>query len=233
MQAPKKRTLGEAAYERLRSMILIGDLRPGSRLTETELAPRLEVSRTPLREALRRLDRDGLVTGKPRHGYYVRKLDLKALEDACDVREVLDSYAAQCAAEIITESGKARLRDLVQRCEALAENLERDMESLAEELQLGLDIHRVIAEATGNALLQETLSRILDKFQHFIWIELLWLNEWSVAREEHAAIVDAICVGDGARAAELARRHVRGSRDNILQLLRAKTTYRVRLVTEA
>jgi DNA-binding GntR family transcriptional regulator len=63
------------------------------------------------------------------------------------------------------------------------------------------------------------LSRILDKHQHFIWMELLWLDEWGVARREHAEIVHAICAGDGERASH----HVRCSGNNILRLLKAQT----------
>ncbi|HZD09878.1 MAG TPA: FCD domain-containing protein, partial [Candidatus Binatia bacterium] len=98
-----------------------------------------------------------------------------------------------------------------------------------EELQLGLQLHRIIAEATGNALLYDVISRILDKFQHFIWLELLWLDEWDIARKEHAEIVEAICSGQSERAADLARRHVRGSRDNILRILQARTAHRAAL----
>jgi DNA-binding GntR family transcriptional regulator len=226
MHAKRKSTLRESVYESLRTMILIGELQPGSRLTESDLAARLRVSRTPLREALNRLERDGLVTNRPRQGCFVTVFDLKTLEDALDVREVLDGYAARQAAALIGAEDKRRLQALVQRCEALAAMEPRTMEDMIEEMQLGLEVHLVIARVTGNELLRETLSRILDKYQHFIWMELLSLDEWAVARREHAEIVDAICAGDGERAADVATRHVRVSRDNIIRLLRAQTAYR-------
>jgi len=207
-------------------MILTGELQPGGRLTEGELAERLEVSRTPLREALNRLERDGLVTNKPHHGYAVSAFDLKAFEDAFDVRAVLDGYAAERATATITLADKDRLRAMVRQCEVMAAAADRSMEDLIEEMHVGLEIHRVIARASGNALLAETLSRILDRCQYFVWLELLWLDEWAVARREHAAIVGAICAGDGTGAAELARNHVRGSRNNILRFLKARSAYR-------
>jgi DNA-binding GntR family transcriptional regulator len=226
MRARKKSTLRESVYGSLRTLIMTGDLPPGSRLTENVLADRLKVSRTPLREALNRLERDGLVTNQPRRGYFVTLFDLKTLEDALDVREVLDGYAAGRAAALIGPADKRALRDLVERCEALATTVPRTTEDMIEEMQLGLEIHLVIARVSGNGLLCETLSRILDKYQHFIWLELLSLDEWGATRREHAAIVDAICAGDGDRAADLAARHVRGSRDNVLRLLRAQAAYR-------
>ncbi|AEH85155.1 FadR/GntR family transcriptional regulator [Mesorhizobium opportunistum] len=94
-----------------------------------------------------------------------------------------------------------------------------------QELEVGIDLHRVIAEISGNAMLHGMLCGILDKCQHYVWTELLWLDEWKIARNEHAEIVEAICAGDAARAGTLARAHVRGSRDNVLRLLQAKSDY--------
>jgi DNA-binding GntR family transcriptional regulator len=226
MPKRSKSTLRESVYGSLRAMILTGELQPGGRLTEADLALRLKVSRTPLREALNRLERDGLVTYESRRGYAVSAFDLESFEDAFEVREVLDGYAAKRATESIGQDDKTRLRTILRRCEAMAAVAERAMEDLIEEMQLGLEIHRIIARASGNELLADTLSRILDKCQYFVWLELLWLDEWAAARREHAAIIEAICSGQGDLAAELARRHVRGSKNNILRFLKAKTAYR-------
>jgi DNA-binding GntR family transcriptional regulator len=221
----KKGTLKESVYDSLRRMIQVGELMPGSRLTEIDLALKLKVSRTPLREALNRLERDGLVTNKPRHGYFVTVFDLKTLEDAFEVRELLDGHAAARAAAKIGEDDKAKLRAIVRQCDDMAKRANRPMEDLVEEMRLGFEIHRIIARAGGNEYLSDSLTKIFDKFQHFVWIELLWLNEWEVARNEHAAIVEAVCNGDGAKAAELARLHVRGSKINIVRFLQAKSAY--------
>jgi DNA-binding GntR family transcriptional regulator len=213
-------------------MIIGGELTPADRLTESDLAARLKVSRTPLREALNRLERDGLVTNRPRHGYSVAPLDVKTLEETLDVREVLEGYAARLAAVRITDADKRRLREIVSECDAMGAANERSIDDLAQELLLGLRVHRIIAAATGNAFLSDTLSKILDKCQHFVWFELLWLDEWEVAREEHREIVEAVCSGDGERAAMLAGAHVRGSRDNILRILKARNAHRA-AVTKA
>jgi DNA-binding GntR family transcriptional regulator len=223
-QRAQKTTLKESAYESLKKMIQSGLLQPGSRLTEIDLAARLKVSRTPLREALNRLEHDGLVTSKPRHGYFVTMFDLRALEEAFDVREVLEGYAAQRASELIGAEDKKRLRAIVRQCEDMAKTKNRPMEDLVEEMRLGFDIHRLIARVSGNDFLCELLLKIFEKFQDFVWIELLWLDEWAEARREHAAIVEAICAGDAQRAAELARQHVRGSRTSIVRFLQAPAT---------
>ena len=223
----KKGTLKESVYESLRRMIQVGELMPGSRLTEIDLALKLKVSRTPLREALNRLERDGLVTNKPRHGYFVTVFELKTLEVAFEVRELLDAHAAALAAGKIGREDKDQLRSLVRQCDELSKRKNRPTEDFIEEMRLGFEIHRIIARASGNGYLSDSLTKIFDKFQHFVWIELLWLNEWEVARNEHAAIVEAVCSGDGAKAAELARLHVRGSKTNIVRFLQARTAYQV------
>jgi DNA-binding GntR family transcriptional regulator len=223
---PAKSTLARTAYESLRALILTGELPSGTRLTEIELALRLKVSRTPLREALNRLARDGLVIHESHRGYAVAEFDLKYFEDAFGMREALDGYAALQATLHIGGADRDELQSLVRRCEELARGRDRSLESLIEEMQLGLEVHRVIARASGNRMLAETLREILDRCQYFVWLELLWLDEWAAARREHAAIVEAICRGDGERAAVLAGDHVRGSKNNVLRFLRAKSAYR-------
>ncbi|HZT19582.1 MAG TPA: GntR family transcriptional regulator [Dongiaceae bacterium] len=220
-----KVTLMQSAYASLRAMILTGELQPGARLTEIELALRLRISRTPLREALNRLVRDGLVVHESHRGYSVAEFDLKYLEDAFEVRAILDAYAARLAADRITAEDKEKLRSIVERSTAMAAAEDRSIEDLIEEMELGLEIHRIIARASGNEMLVDTLGQILDRCQYFVWLELLWLDEWATARKEHAAIVAAICAGEGARAAELASTHVRGSKQNITRFLTAKTAY--------
>jgi DNA-binding GntR family transcriptional regulator len=225
-QAARGKTLKEATYGALKAMILIGELAPGSRLTESALAERLKVSRTPLREALNRLERDGLVTNRPRHGCFVAAFDLKTFEESFGIREVLDGYAAEQAAENASAEDKIRLRGILARSQSLVPPAERSMDQMVEQLQLGLDLHHVIARASGNDQLADTLTRILDRCHHFVWMELLWLDHWNEAHDEHVEIVDAICGGNAERAAGLARHHVRSSRDDIRRLLQARFAYK-------
>jgi DNA-binding GntR family transcriptional regulator len=210
--AASRRTLAETTYISLRAMILTGELQSGARLIETELAVRLKVSRTPLREAFNRLVRDWLVTHEARRGYSVAQFDLKYLEDAFEIRGILDGHAAQRAAKNIGPADKDRLRSIVDQCNTMAAVDDRSIEDLIDEMELGLEVHRIIARASGNKMLVDTLGQILDRCQYFIWLELLWLDEWAVTRDEHAAIVEAICGGDGERAAVLASDHVRISK---------------------
>jgi DNA-binding GntR family transcriptional regulator len=226
-------TLRETVYGSLKAMIVTGQLPAGVRVTENEIATKLNVSRTPVREAFNRLERDGLVQGRPRQGYIVRDFDIAMFSDAFQMREILDGLAAELATEKATDADRARLRGILEECERLADLPERGTREKFLELQAGIELHRVIAEISGNAMLAETINGILDKCQHYIWTELLWLDEWAITRREHAEIVDAICTGDVTLAGERARRHVRGSRDATLRLLRAKSDYQAFAIGDA
>ena len=220
--SPDAGTLRLKAYTDLKALILRGRLKPGERLAETDLARRLGVSRTPLREALTRLEQDGLVIGKPHLGYVVIDLDAKALLDLLNIREVLDMHAAVEAVRHSSEHDLGRLRAVMARIERLNERDSRSVKDIAEELELGLRIHEVIAEATGNRYLVESLTRIYERLQLALWLEILWVDKWDNTLEEHRAIVDAVCRRDEAAAAAAARAHVKTSRDNILRLAEAK-----------
>ncbi|RUX07298.1 MAG: GntR family transcriptional regulator [Mesorhizobium sp.] len=220
-----KNTLRDSVYSALKAMIVTGQIPPGSRVTESDIAAKLNVSRTPVREAFNRLERDGLVTGRPRQGYAVTEFDINMFREAFDIRELLDGHATELAATAATDKDKARLRAMLAECERLAAIPDRTTREKFQELEVGIDLHRVIAEISGNAMLHGMLCGILDKCQHYVWTELLWLDEWKIARDEHAEIVEAICAGDAVKAGALARAHVRGSRENVLRLLQAKSDY--------
>ncbi|WP_292551391.1 GntR family transcriptional regulator [Mesorhizobium sp.] len=224
MSKERKNTLRDSVFEKLKALIITGQIPPGSRVTETDMAERLKVSRTPVREAFNRLERDGLMIGRPRQGYVVAEFNLTMFREAFDIRELLDGRATELAAATAA-ADKTRLRAILAECERLAAIPDRGTREQFEELQVGIDLHRVIAEIGGNEMLHGMLCVILDKCQQYVWTELLWLDEWKVTREEHTGIVEAICAGDVALAGDRARAHVRGSRENILRLLQAKSDY--------
>ena len=230
--AKKRSTLRETAHETLKAMIVTGQLPPGSRLTEVELAARLKVSRTPVREALNRLQQDGLVASRPRHGYVVADFNAQMFREAFEIREILDAFATELAVGRITPEEKAELRRLVRECEELAARPDRGAQEMFLELQTGMEIHRAIARISGNEMLSGMLNTILDKCEHYVWVELLRLDEWHLARKEHADIVEAVCAGNAPLAVELTRQHIRTSRNNTLRLLEVKSDFHAFLAKE-
>jgi DNA-binding GntR family transcriptional regulator len=219
-------TVRERTYEALKTLILTGELRPGERLAEVDLATRLGVSRTPLREALSRLAQEKLVVGRPHLGYVVIELDSKAIRDLLELREVLDVHAARIVAVAAAENVRQRLRACLAELETVLQQRAFDMPDIANEIALGIRLHVIIAEATGNEVLLDTLKQIYERLQLAVWLEVLWIDRWQDSLAEHNNIVEAICSSDPDRSAEAARAHVRRSLMNMLRV--AKTRELVR-----
>src|SRR5262245_63157754 len=119
-------------------MVITGQRAPGARVTENELASTLNVSRTPVREAFNRMERDGLIERRPRQGYAVKEFGIRMFREAFEVRELLDGYATELATSKITAAEKASLRDMVRECERLANLPNRSREDMFQELQVGM-----------------------------------------------------------------------------------------------
>ncbi|GGF82457.1 GntR family transcriptional regulator [Azorhizobium oxalatiphilum] len=213
-------TLGEQTYEELKALILTGELRPGERLAEADMAQRLGVSRTPLRQALSRLDQEKLVTKRATGGYLVVRLDATAIADLVGLREALDTHAARLAAQVASDADLDRLRACIAELESVAGHV--DAQEVAAEYDLGLRIHLVIAEATGNAALLDAVKQVYDRLQLAIWLEVSWADHLIDRLSEHRQIVDAICRRDPDAAAEAARAHVQRSLQNMLQVLKLR-----------
>jgi len=212
---PARGTLRKRAYDALKSGILNGRLRRGERLSEARLMREFEIGRTPVREALNQLEREGLVVSQANSGYSVADLDIETVCDLLVVREGLDAIAAELAASVASDSDIERLQNVMVEIEALNAGHSRSPETYAKELELGLKIHEVILEITGNRPLTDATQRVYDQLRLALWLEVLWVDVREDSVEEHRAIVDALAAHDGKRAAEAARAHVRSSRENM------------------
>jgi len=218
--APKKRgVLREKAFLTLKDAILTGSLQRGERLSEARLIQEFGIGRTPLREALNRLEREGLVVSQPNSGYSVANLDVDAVCDLLVVREGLDAMAAEIATETATDAELQALARVMNDIDDLDRAHERTPEVYARELELGLEVHEVILSATHNAPLIEITRRVYDQLRLALWVEVRWIDQWTMAVAEHRAIVEAMLDRDALRAVAAARAHVRSSRHN-MQLIR-------------
>ncbi|MGI3213264.1 GntR family transcriptional regulator [Roseovarius tibetensis] len=197
--------LREKAYQTLKQGILHGQLRRGERLSEARLMREFDIGRTPLREALNRLEREGLAVSQPNSGYSVANLDVDAVCDLLVVREGLDALAAEIAVETANEDDMRRLAAVMEEIEALDLVHERTPDVYARELELGLKVHEVILNMTRNEALQEITQRVYDQLRLALWVEVRWIEQWKLAVEEHRAIVAAVTARD-ARAAVVAAR---------------------------
>jgi len=214
--------LSQIAYDALRSMILSGEVKPGERLRERELARRVQVSRTPLREALGRLERDGLAVNKPGLGYFATEFDPALVEQLYEFRETLEVQACRLAARRIGEAGVRALNDIMRQLARFERKKKLSLDELREEVQLGLRIHEVIARESGNALICDALYQIYDRLRLLTWIDVLWYDIWETTRREHRELVAAVVGHDAERAAKVAQRHVRRSWNGSVHVLKAQ-----------
>lgn len=222
-----KTSLRQRAYDDLKALILDGHFRPSERLSESRLAERLGVSRTPLREALMKLEEEGLVVGQRHVGYSVADFDIAKVCDLLRVRAALDACAAELACATATEDDLARIRDIIARMAALKNRAETTPADAAQDLALGVEIHKIIAAATRNEPLIRMIDQIYQHLQVALWLEVIYVDFNNIDLEEHVAIADAILARDPVAAAAAARAHVLGTLENMTKV-RERLEYRQR-----
>ncbi|MCM3689094.1 GntR family transcriptional regulator [Kocuria rosea] len=197
-------SLADQAYSELRDRLTMLEIHPGAPLNDVQLAAELGVGRTPVREALKRLETDHLVVSYPRRGTFATKVDITELSDVSELRRHLEPLAAHKAALAAPVDVRQQLRALVDTLEGLTEEAPTKQAFLRTDLA----VHRLIYKAAGNAHLEETLVR-LDNLATRIWC--LVLDRVPLApghAHEHVELLEAIIAGRGDLAAELALEHV-------------------------
>jgi DNA-binding GntR family transcriptional regulator len=193
--------LRDQVLAELRRRIVDGDYPPGERLTEDRLASDFGTSRNPVREALRVVEADGLVTLVPRRGAVVATPDASAVSELFAVRSSLESVAARLAAERATPAQVAELRALLEKAREATER--GDLSQVAE---LNSAFHMRVTELSGNRWLR-TLSASVYLHVHWIF-RLTAAHRAPHSWQEHIRLVDAIADGDGDAAAIAAQVHV-------------------------
>lgn len=215
-------TLADQLLDHLQEAIVAGDLAPGEKLREPELAARFGTSRGPLRDALRRLEARRLVVTTPNAGARVVSLSTEQLLELYEVREALEGMTCRLAAERMSDS---ELEDLDALLDTHAQEIERQ-KGREYFRQFGdLDFHYRIAAACGNQLLQNTVC--VDHYQLMRMYRLKFANRHGRpqrALKEHRRILDALKDRDGELAELLMRRHIRNARQTIINAQPDTTT---------
>ena len=210
---PATVTLSEQLLESLQQAIVEGDLEPGTKLREPDLAARFGTSRGPLRDALRRLEARRLVVTTPNAGARVVSLSLEQLLELYEVREALEGMTCRLAAERMNDSDLAELEALLSHH---AREIERRDGREYFRQHGDLDFHFRIAAASGNELLRTTLC--VDHYHLIRLYRYKFSNQRGRpvrALAEHRRILDALKDRDGELAEILMRRHIRAARDMI------------------
>ena len=205
--------------DRLRALILTGEYGPEERLVEEQLADRLGVSRTPIRQALTTLEAEGLVEMEPNKGAAVYSFSVDDVWDIYDMRAVLEGHAARRASERIAAEDLARLSGSVEEMEGLAGRYADHEEEIRVLVALNQAFHGTIIDASRNRRLQRLIGRTIEiplMFKAFFWYGE---KERMVSNHYHRQILGALEDGDGERAEIIMREHVYEGRDFVIQAL--------------
>lgn len=210
--------LRDVVFKTLRQGILTGELKPGERLLEMHLAQRLGVSRTPIREAMRKLELEGLVVMVPRRGAEVANISSKTLKDVLEVRDALDSLAVELACERITQEG---LEELKQACDAFARTTREKELDATKIAKADVALHDVIVRATGNERLQQMISNLSEQMYRYRFEYIKDASYHARLIEEHERLYEYIRLGDKQKAVEEVTKHIHNQLTSIMEHLDA------------
>lgn len=209
-QAPVRETVAAAAYRLLRAAILQGQIAAGQRINELELAASWNVSRTPIRDALRRLEAEGLVHAVPGRGVMVPVLALADADELYELREILEARAAKRAAEQGGGDLRLRLNDLLRAFgAALKQN------DVARMNQVDVAIHSAVAEASGSGRLQRAIETVAGQVHPIRQFSYRVRGRGAKSLREMAKMVAAIRAGDPVRAETAMREHIASVRADL------------------
>ncbi|MDI6771418.1 MAG: GntR family transcriptional regulator [bacterium] len=205
--------LTDRIFDELKERVLRFDLKPGERLLEDGLAQEWQTSRTPIREALKRLAQAGLIRIAPRRGYYVREINLAEVEEQYEVRVALETFAVSLAVD------RGRAVDWRALKETWGE-IPEPLPSPLAMLNLDEGFHAAIAEAGGNGALAEYLRSISERIRAIRAKDFTDPHRVRLTYLEHARILKLIEQGDAGAASAAIRDHILESKANVLNAVK-------------
>lgn len=206
--------LWDVVFKTLRQAILTGQLEPGERLMEIQLAKRLGVSRTPIREAIRKLELEGLVTMVPRKGARVAQITQKSMKDVLEVRVALDALAVQLACERITEEELEHLRWAGAEFERAVRT--KDATQIA---QADVVFHDCILKASGNDRLEQIVNNLSEQIYRYRLEYVKDARYHGRLVEEHKMILDGLESRDKEKTVAAVTLHINNQERSIIQQL--------------
>ena len=209
--------LRDVVFNTLRKAILTGELKPGERLLEIHLANQLGVSRTPVREAIRKLELEGLVIMMPRRGAEVAQITEKSLRDVLEVRRALDALCAELACDRITEEEKQKLKAACDEFEKATATSDATIIAAAD-----VALHDIIVAATRNRRLIQLINNLSEQMYRYRFEYIKDENQHNNLVEEHRMIYESIIRQDKEGAARATKLHIDNQEKSIIRQLRAE-----------
>ena len=207
--------LRDVVFNTLRKAILTGELKPGERLMEIHLANRLGVSRTPIREAIRKLELEGLVIMIPRRGAEVAQITEKSLKDVLEVRRALDALCVELACDRISAEEEELLREACDNFMRATET--KDATTIA---KADVAFHDIIVQATGNQRLIQLINNLSEQMYRYRFEYIKDEARHDSLIDEHRIIYESIVSRNKKKAAETARLHIDNQEKSIIRQIR-------------
>jgi len=208
-------TLGDRAFQILKERIIRHEISGGTRLSDQEIAQHLDISRTPVREAITRLAAEGLVEVVPRRGAFVVQLSVRDIEETSDVREALERLAIELAVPCLSDEHLRRLQSIIDRTtEAVGRGDD------AAYFDLDRQFHEAIVEISGNRKLIETYSTLGATMQAIRWLRCRSREHQEQTIEWHRRILAALVQGDAEGAMGVAADHLREAEIDLIEMER-------------
>ena len=207
--------LREVVCETLRKAIRNGVLEPGERLMEVQLAEELGISRTPVREAIRKLEQEGYVIMMPRRGTYVSNVSVRDVKEIFEIRSALESLATSLAAMRIEPEELDRLRALLTEIEGHIER--RDIDKI---VATDIEFHGLLYRVSRNERLVTIIGNLKEQLARFRTLSMSYPGRLHETLEEHRAMVEAIAAGDEEAARDAAERHMEQAEETLLKAMR-------------
>ena len=214
--------LREVVCESLRDAIRKGILKPGQRIMEIKLAEELGVSRTPVREAIRKLELEGYVVMMPRRGTYVADMSIRDINEIFEIRTALESLSNGLAAEHITEDELEHLQRLLVVIGGYIKEYEDgpDREAAMDKIvKTDIEFHDLLYHAARNNRLVGIISNLRDQLTRFRTLSMSYPGRLEVTLDEHREIVETIANGDGRAARKAAVHHMENSEKTLLKAM--------------
>ena len=207
--------LREAICESLRNAIKKGKLKPGERLMEVQLAEELGISRTPVREAIRKLEQEGYVIMLPRRGTYVSSVSVHDVQEIFEIRTALESLSTGLAARRIENDELEQLQKLLSAIEGYIEK--RDIDNI---VKTDIEFHDLLYHVSRNERLSQIISNLKEQLSRFRTLSMSYPGRLEETLEEHREMVEAIASGDVEAAREAAERHMVRAEETLLKAMR-------------
>ncbi len=208
----ERKSLGQHVLETLRQAIIGGQMASGNRMVENRIAESLGISRTPVREALHKLEREGLIKKQPKGGFIVLGLDRNDIEETFGIRSILESYAARLAAENHRPEELASLENKIEEYQRSLDGSESDAL-----LRINTEFHDMLYALSHSPRLIRMINDLRDQIYRFRAIILKKETMAKASNEDHRQMINLMRLRDGDSVEKLVRAHILRGRDAVLQ----------------